>query len=191
MPPTATQIPTSSVEERFIDGDYGRIYHNGHYQADLREFQGRLSIERREIPRAGSNTVVHRRGRIAREGSFRLGYVDSRFTKLLIDYANKDPDAMRAARNNGVDIFPSFEFTIQLDDPDSWGSEEIKLKGVKFWEIGLGFSLNTMVERDLPCTWENESIPKGIPRPGNLNGFDTPAGQTTYAGAGYDGSLVI
>jgi hypothetical protein len=187
----ATQVPTAAVEQRFIDGNFGRIYHNGNYQADLREFSGRLSIERREIPRAGTNGTIYRRGRIAREGSFRLGYVDTRFTKLLIDYANKTPDEMRAARGQGIDIFPSFEFTIALDDPDSWGAEEIKLMGVRFWEIGLGFAQNEYLERDLPCTWDTEMVVKGIPRPGNLDGYDTPANQTTWGGAGFEGSPVI
>ncbi len=30
----------SGVEERQIDGNYGEIYHNGHYQGDIRDFTG-------------------------------------------------------------------------------------------------------------------------------------------------------
>src|SRR4051794_3123652 len=103
-----------ALEEREIDGNYGEIFHNGHYQGDIRSFTGRLAIERREIPRAGTNGLVYRRGRISRDGSITLGKVDSRFEALLIGYANMSEDEKRRRRGQGEPVFPDAQLLIKL-----------------------------------------------------------------------------
>lgn len=187
MPPSLA----AGVEERQIDGNYGEIYHQGHYQGDLRDFTGTISIERRELPRAGENDTVYRRGRITREGSFTLTYIDSRFTELFFNYTEKTANDMRADRARGIDSFPDTQFIIRLDDPASWGAEEIAIFGVKFWEIPIGFTANDMVERALPCTWQANTLVQGVPRPGNKHGWTPPAGQQTWPAVGRDPNPVI
>src|SRR4051794_27045848 len=122
-------MPTVStgIEERQIDGNYGEIYHNGHFQADITAFTGTISIEQRALPVAGENTTIYRRGRISRTGSFSLIYVDSRFTELFFNYTEKSASDRRKDRAAGVESFPDFQFIIRLDDPDAWGAEEIAL----------------------------------------------------------------
>jgi Phage tail tube protein len=178
---------TGSVEERRIDGNYGEIFHEGHYQGDLIAFTGRISIERRQIQRAGTNSSVFRRGVIGREGSFVINKVDSRFEEKFIEYANLTTDERRAMRDSGVEAWPATEFIIKLDDPDSWGAERIAITGVRLWEIGIGFTAGDMVERDMPCTWTSEKVLGGIGRPGNKRGHAVATGATA---AGSDGELV-
>jgi hypothetical protein len=183
-----------AIEERIIDGNYGEIFHNGKYQGDFRDFTGRIAIERREIPRAGTTGVVYRRGRISRDGTLRIAKVDSRFEALLIDYANTSEEEKRIRRGQGIPTFPDTQLTIKLDDPDSWGSEIITIFGVKFWEIGIGFTQNDMVERDIPVTWQREAMPKAIPRPGNKQGAAASLNQgdiTTYPAAARQTDPVI
>jgi hypothetical protein len=194
----ATTPALSTIEERRIDGNYGEVFHQGKYQGDILDISGRIAIERRELPRAGTNTMVYRRGRITREGTVRLGKVDSRFEALIINYASKSAAEHRAARGQGRPVFPDTEFTIKIDDPDSWGSEEIKISGVKIWEIGIGFTSGDMLERDLPITWHTEQLLHAIPRPGNrqgLQGYDVslPPGDITTWGdvAGSDPDHVV
>lgn len=178
---------TGTVEERQIDGNYGEIYHEGHYQGDIVSFTGRVAIERRTIQVAGSNRVVHRRGTISREGTFVINKVDTRFENKILSYAGYTTAERRAFRDAGIDPWPSTDFIIKIDDPDSWGAERIHIMGVKLWEIGLGFSPGEMINRDLPCTWHTEKILDSIGRPGNLQGATAHTGATA---AGSDGNLV-
>jgi hypothetical protein len=187
----ATGNLVGGVEERQIDGNFGEIYHNGHYQGDLRDFTGRIAIERRELPRAGGVDTVYRRGRVTREGTFRLTKIDSRWEELFFNYSDKSPEDMRGDRARGVDSMPDMQFIIRLDDPASWGAEEIALFGVKFWELGIGFTSNDMLERDLPCTWQANTLVRGIPRPGNKHGWTPPPGEQTWPAAGRDPDPVI
>lgn len=189
MPHAAPSAIGASYEERQIDGNYGEIFHEGHYQGDFRDFTGRIAIERRELPRAGTNGVVYRRGRIAREGTLRVAKVDSRFEELFITYINKSTEQRRADRARGTDSFPVTELIIKLNDPESWGVEEIQLLGVRFWEIGIGFTMNDMLERDVPVTWTSEKLVTGIARPDRTHGgpggtgWAPPAGEQTWGAA--------
>lgn len=185
MPNDLAPLPNPTlpaIEERQIDGNYGEIFHNGHFQADLRDFSGRLAIERREIPRAATNTMVYRRGRITRDGSVRIGKVDSRWENVFVQYANMSAEEKRQRRAAGIPIIVDSQLLIKLDDPESWGAEEMVLFGVKFWEVGIGFTMDTLTERDIPVTWQAEAIPKAIPRPGNHQGAagQLPAGEQTW-----------
>jgi hypothetical protein len=182
-------VTTSALEERQINAEYGEIWHAGYYQGDLVEFSGRVSIERREIPVAGQDKVVYRRGRVGRDGSVRISKVDSRFEALVIYYANLSVQDRRNLRGQGIDPFPATELILKLDDPDSWGAEEIKLTGVRFWETALGFGGNSIIQRDVPTTWDREQIVAAVPRPGNKQGATPPAGLQTYGG--YGGNTVI
>ncbi|HLN61745.1 MAG TPA: phage tail tube protein, partial [Symbiobacteriaceae bacterium] len=44
---------------------------------------------------------------------------------------------------------------VQLSDPESLGVERVALKGVKFWEIEFGFQLDSVLEEEIPFTFEN------------------------------------
>jgi hypothetical protein len=182
------------IEERAIDGNYGELYHNGHFQGDMQGFTGRLSIERRELPRAGTNQSVFRRGRVSRDGSVSRLKVDSRFEHMFIRIANLSEEEKRRARAElGQSIVPDTQLMIKLDDPDSWGAEEILLTGVKFWELPIGFTMNDMITHDLPVTWQGEELVKAIPRPHNRQGAlgALPTGERTYAASGRDPDPVI
>lgn len=164
--PTPPSHP-STIEDRRIDGQYGEVWHEGVYQGDILEITGRIAIERREIPRAGNSGVVFRRGRVSREGSFRIGKIDSRFENKILQYIRLSPDEKRKLRRQGIAAFPDTWLTIKVDDPDSWGVEEIQLLGVKIWEVGIGFTMGDLLEREIPFTWESENLVKGIARAGN------------------------
>jgi hypothetical protein len=179
-------MTTVTLEDRRVDGQWGEVWHQGVYQGDILEITGRIAIERREIPRAGTNNVAFRRGRVSREGSFRVGKVDSRFEKFILDMAGISVQQRRAARDQAVDLFPETWFMVRIDDPDSWGAEELQLLGVRFWEIPIGFTMGDLLEREIPFTWEEENLMKGIPRPGNHSGFTTPAGKQTWGPIGGD-----
>lgn len=170
-------ITPADVEERSVDGNYGEIYWKGSYQGDLTDFSGTVVIAKQEIPVAGSDRVVLRRGRVARDGTLTILKVDSRFEALILGYAGKSPQERREARGEGKSLFPGVELIIKLADPDSWGTEEIQLLGVKLWQTSIGFAPNAMVTNAIPVTWEHEHLLNAIPRPGEdalLNELGVP-----------------
>jgi hypothetical protein len=181
----------SNLEDRRIDGMYGEVYHEGKYQGDILEISGRIAIERREIPVAGTDRVAFRRGRVSREGTFRVGKVDSRFEDFILSYASKSVQDRRIDRAAGRDSFPETWFTIRVDDPDSWGAEEIQLLGVRLWEIAIGYTMGDLLEREIPFTWEYEKLIQGVPRPGNLGDWTQPQGEQTWAAIDQSDSHVI
>ena len=191
-------VTSADVEERSIDGNYGEVFYKGVYQGDLTDFSGTVVIAKQEIPVAGTDRVVMRRGRVARDGTLTIQKVDSRFEALILGYAGKTPQERREARGEGKALMPSVELIIKLADPDSWGTEEIQLLGVKFWQTSIGFAPNAMVTNAIPVTWEHEHLLNAIPRPGedallnelgvpHLNDIDPATGQPyaiTYPAAG-------
>jgi hypothetical protein len=186
----AASASVAAIEERAIDGNWGQIFMNGHVQADLKGITGTVAIAQQALPRSGSNTQVYRRGRITRSGSVSLLKVDSRFESWMLKYANMTAQEMREARGKGEPVFQDLELLVKLADPESWGSEELMLFGIKFWELPIGFTQNTMLERDLPMTWNTEHLVEGIARPGNLYGA-SPEGEFTYPAAGEDADPVL
>jgi hypothetical protein len=97
----------------------------------------------------------------------------------------------RIDRAAGRDSFPETWFTIRVDDPDSWGAEEIQLLGVRLWEIAIGYTMGDLLEREIPFTWEYEKLIQGVPRPGNLGDWTQPQGEQTWAAIDQSDSHVI
>ena len=189
--PTETLV-ASDIEERAIDGNYGEIFYKGVYQGDITDISGTVVIAKQEIPVAGTDRVVLRRGRVARDGTMTILKVDSRFEALILGYASLTPQERREKRGQGVAVFPGVSLIIKLADPESWGTEEIQLLGVKMWQTSLGFAPNAMVTDAMPITWNHEQILNAIPRPGEeslLGELGVPAvldpgAETTYPAAG-------
>jgi hypothetical protein len=182
----------ADVEERAIDGNYGEIFYNGVYQGDITDITGTVVIAKQEIPVAGSDRVVLRRGRVARDGNITILKVDSRFEALILGYAGMTPQERREKRGQGIAVMPGVQLIVKLTDPDSWGTEEIQLRGVKFWQTSIGFAPNAMVTDSIPITWNTESILNAIPRPGEeallaelgVPAVLDPGATTTYPAAG-------
>jgi len=175
-------LSTEYLEQREVNSEFGEIWHEGHYQGDLIAFAGSLSIEKREVPVAGQDNIIYRRGRISRTGTLSVAKCDSRWEAYMIYFAGLSVQARRKLRNEGINPVPPTVLMIKLDDPDSWGAEEIALYGVQFWEIGLGYAGQTIIQRDIPVTWQSEKMLRAIPRPGNMQAAEgiesNPEGQT-------------
>jgi hypothetical protein len=175
----------TDVEERAIDGEFGQILVNGVVQQNIQDFTGTLSIEQRTLKVAGSNRQVYRRGMVTRSGSFTWLKVDSSMEAYFENgYASLDPNTRRQQRASGVISMPDLSISILLDDPESWGAEQITLSGAKLWALPLGYTNTAMLSRNITCTWDTETINAGVPRPGNTYGFAPPQGQQTWPAAG-------
>lgn len=192
MPSNAENLIAADIEERAIDGNYGEIFYKGIYQGDITDVSGTVVVAKQEIPVAGTDRTVLRRGRVARDGTMTILKVDTRFEALILGYAGMTPQERREKRGQGVPVFPGVSIIIKLADPESWGTEELQLLGVKMWQTSIGFAPNAMVTNSIPITWNNEKILNAIPRPGEeqlLQELGVPAqldegAITTYPAAG-------
>jgi hypothetical protein len=158
-------LTTEFLEEREVNSEFGEIYYEGHYQGDLIGFNGTIARERREVPVAGRDNIVYREGRVSRTGTVSVAKVGSEFEALAIQIAGTNVEERRQLRNEGIDPAYKTYLTIKLDDPDAWGSEELVLFGVRFWEFPVGYAGAAIIQRDYPITWQSESLTKAIPRP--------------------------
>jgi hypothetical protein len=149
--------------EKRIDGMYGEIWVGGgdtgtpiQWWADVVNVSGTVTVERKPINPAGSVQTYNKRGRVTREGTLQFDKVDSRLEKQFLESVNKSLEARRLER--GVSWFNRFRMVIKLDDPDSWGVEELVLMNCELWTMPLGFSLSEMRQTEMQFTWEWEDI---------------------------------
>lgn len=153
--------------ERRIDGAYGEAYRDGRFLADVIEVTGTISIDRRELPMAGSINTHYKRGRVTREGTLRYQAVDSRWLEEFIQFTSLSLAERRALRDTpGANPAASpFDLDIIIDDPESYGKETLRLFGVVMWSANIGFSISDLLEREVPITWTREALISKISQP--------------------------
>ena len=177
-------LTTEFLEEREVNAEFGEIFWEGHHQADLIAFSGTVDIEKRELPVAGADNIVYRRGRVRAPGTMSIAKCDSRFEELMIKIAGTNVNERRELRNKGIDPQYKTYITIKLDDPDAWGAEEMGVYGLRLWNLPIGFSGQSIIQRDLSISWQSEKLLRAIPRPGEdpifneFAGTRSPEGQT-------------
>jgi hypothetical protein len=171
---------TTSLEEREVSAEYGQVWVNGFYQQDITAFTGTVSIGQTSLGVAGSDGTVYRTTRKTKTGTLNYRKADSRWEALMLTYDSLSPDDRRALRANGLSAFPQVQLLIVLDDPDSWGAEVLQLNTVRFWDIPVGYSGDSIIERSLTATWESNQLLVAINRPGNLQ---SAAAQSSYPDA--------
>ena len=140
--------------EKRIDGMYGEIWVAQQWWADVVEITGTITVERKPVNPAGTTQTYNKRGRVTREGTFRVDKADSRHERDFINNVNRSLADRRANRN--VPWFPKFNMVVVLDDPDAWGREQIQLMNCEIWTMPVGYSLTEMVMREIQFTWEFE-----------------------------------
>lgn len=153
--------------ERRMDGMYGEAYRDGRFLADVIEVTGTVSIDRREIPIAGSVNTHYKRGRVSREGTLRYQQVDSRWLQEFLAFTSLSLAERRAARDRGEYPSAAFDLMLVIDDPEAWGKESLMLYGVIMWNASIGFSISDLLEREVPITWEDEELIGAVSQPLN------------------------
>lgn len=142
---------------RNIYGRWGRVFRNGNWLANVTEISANVEIDRMEVRRSGTRWVDYKEGEITGSGSLTMDYVNSDFTVEQINYING------VVSTQGYRL-PVSEISMNLEDAnipgivyDSYGNaieghESIILKGVKFWDLPLGFG-SEMVGREFSFTF--------------------------------------
>jgi hypothetical protein len=124
---------------RTISGSYGEVWHEGKWLTNFNSAEAAGEINFEEINRSGTRIVGQKATTVTFSGNIKGLKVSSKMTKLIGQI--------------GTDRGKSFvtELIMKLDDPESYGAERIRLKGVQFSKIDLlKFEAGSLVETELP-----------------------------------------
>lgn len=115
---------------RICSGTYGKIYIDGKWHSEASECTADVDIDDKEILTCGSDWVGHKRG--AKKGSGTLkGY---KVTSQMI-----------------IQGFDRFELVTELDDPEAYGCERIRLKNCMATKVNLvNFKPGDVIEEETP-----------------------------------------
>jgi hypothetical protein len=143
-------MPAANVMDptKVINGSYGEAYEildpegaaTESFLANISGVEARIAVDRMDVPRSGTRRMGYKRGNITITGTMTGYKVTSRWVE-------------RFASEADTETAPApIVFEIWLDDPESLGTEKVRLTGVQFWEVPIGFSVGDMVEEDIPFT---------------------------------------
>lgn len=141
-----------------INGSFGSLSIEGEEIANIMSVEGRAILNRRDIRLAGSRRTGYKAMDVRGEGTFTIYYMTSEFTRHA-----RSMFRARGSASNLPDLH-NLTMSISLDDPEIIGeqSEELELYHVKLWEIPFGFSVDDLVTRAIPFTFEDWDVPEEI-----------------------------
>jgi hypothetical protein len=128
---------------RTINGTFGEVWHDGAWMTNVRQAEAVVTISKEEIKRAGTRWTGHKQMNVKGTGSI-VGY------KITSEWAKRIGSI---AEDRGKAFIT--ELIFKLDDPDAFGAERIRLKGVQFDEIPLmRYEVDAIVDEELKFTFE-------------------------------------
>ena len=127
-----------------VNGSFGELRdQDGNFLSQVQEYSFTLTVNREEIMMSGRRNVGYKAMSTSIEGSIRGFKVTSDLLEIV----------SRMFRDDNQAIFVG-QLLHKLQDPNSLGTERALLEGVKFWTIGGGFTVNTMMEETVEFTAE-------------------------------------
>lgn len=129
---------------RTISGGFGEVWQDGKWLTNFYEAEVKADVSYDKIKRAGTRKVGNKVGGIEISGSI-TGY---KVTSELVKAAGQ----VVGDRNEPFVT----ELIFKLDDPQSYGTERIRVKGVQFTSIPfMNFSHGEVVTQELPFVAED------------------------------------
>jgi hypothetical protein len=139
---------------RVINGSYGEVWCEGVWLTNAQSAEALVEIEKEEINRSGTRWKGHKTMGLTATGNIK-GY------KLTSEFIKK----IGAVANDRGKPFVT-ELIYKLNDPESFGAERIRIKGVQFDRIPLSsFEVGSIVEEELPYTFSGYELLDEIKRP--------------------------
>jgi hypothetical protein len=132
---------------RTINGQFGESWQDGKWLTNIQSAEATVDINKEEIMRSGTRWVGHKVTTLKGSGTIKGYKVTSDFIKLIGSVAS----------DRGKPYVT--ELILKLDDPESWGAERIRLKGVQYDQIPLmKYELGAIVEEELPFTFSGYDL---------------------------------
>lgn len=132
--------------KRVINGTYGEAWIDSDYVAEVTGLQLKISFNKSDVNQVGNlmtgSKVVGAKG----TGTLKMNKVTSRMLKLLKDAVKKGK-------------IPEFTIISNLKDPDAFGKERVKVKGVNFDELTLAdWEAGKFGEESYPFTFTDYDL---------------------------------
>lgn len=128
---------------RVINGTFGEVYDaDGNWLTNITKCEAIVEIGKEEILRSGTRWTGHKTTTLTGTGTI-SGY---KITSDFIEKIGQIADDRRGAYVT--------EIITKLDDPESFGTERVRLKNVQFDTIPLvNYELGSIVDEELPFTF--------------------------------------
>jgi hypothetical protein len=127
---------------RAIYGSYGELWQDGTWLTNINKVQASGEINKEEVQRSGTRITAHKTTSVTFSGTMSGLKISSALVKQI----------GQVGTDRGVPFVT--ELIAKLDDPESWGAERIRMKGVQFDKIDLvNFEANKLVETEIPFTF--------------------------------------
>lgn len=121
------------------------------FLANVHQVQGKFTTNKIEVRRSGTRKMGYKRGMITGDGTITQFKVTSDFLSLFVDEFH---DELTPPSDIVLDVL--------LDDPEALGTEQLRLSGVKLWEIDFGWNVGDMVDEAIPYTFEDAELIEAI-----------------------------
>lgn len=110
--------------EKVINGTFGEVWIDDYYLAEVTSLEAKVSIEKSDVNQVGTLAKGYKVTGVDCKGTIKLNKVTSYFINLL-------SENLKAGKTTSCTIIS------KLADPDSNGTERIKLTGCVFDELAL------------------------------------------------------
>ena len=132
---------------RAINGSFGTVWHEGEWQTNVQSAEALVEIGKQEMNLSGTRWVGHKVMSLTGTGNIKGYKLTSKFIKTIGS----------VAKDTGKPYVT--ELIYKLADPEAFGAERIRLKGVQFDRIPLSsFEVNSLVEEELPFTFSGYEL---------------------------------
>ncbi|TCP57976.1 tail tube protein [Tumebacillus sp. BK434] len=134
-----------------INGSFGTLYEGDTFMANCKKVEAKVTIDKEELKLSSTRRTGYKSKGVKGEGTIGLYKVDSKFLERVTSYMSNE----RSVQFVG-------QLLVVLDDPESLGVEKVLLKNVKFWEVNFGWTLDSILEEEIPFTFEDIQISSAI-----------------------------
>lgn len=137
--------------EKTINGTFGELWLDDYYLSEVTGLEAKVSLEKTEVNQVGTLAKGYKITGIDCKGTIKLNKVTSYFVNLL-------------SKNTMAGKQTTCTIISKLADPDSNGTERIKLTGVTFDELTLAnWEAKKLGEESIPFTFTGWEVMDSIP----------------------------
>lgn len=137
--------------EKTLNGTFGELWIDDYYLAEVTGMQAKVTIEKEEVNQVGKLAKGYKITGLDCKGTIKLNKVTSYFINLLGANAQKGKTTVCTIIS-------------KLADPDSEGTERVKLTGVTFDELTLAdWEAKKLGEETVPFTFTGWEMLDTIP----------------------------
>ena len=132
---------------RVISGTYGECICDGNWLMNVFKMTAEVEVQKEDVKRSGTRWTGKKVVALAGTGSI-TGY---KVTSELLENVGSIMDDRKSEFRT--------ELISKLDDPEAWGAERIRLKGVSFDKIPVvGWEVGALIEEEWSFTFEGYEL---------------------------------